>query len=390
MRRKILIVPSWYPSDADPISGVFIKEQADALATQYDVAVLIPEMRSWRDSLKPNLKQVSNTNSDSPVPVYRESARPLIPHGPERIDYHTFERAAHAGFKKLLAKFGKPDVIHAHVVLPAGWSALKLGRRYSIPVVLSEHSGPFSMHLGTEVKRDLVRKTLNGVDQVIANSPALEQQLKNFEPNVDVKIIPNLVRTEFFVPAINGDVRKFDPRAPLRFFLVARLVEEKGVNYLLQAAALLRNAETPRFELIIGGDGPHRADLERMAADLGIAANCNFLGRLDRAGVRDWMNRSDVFVLSSLSETFGIVVGEAMACGKPVISTRCGGPESIVTDENGVLVDVANPESLAQAMSDFLNGRVSFDPATIRQSVVERFGVEAFLRNITSVYEAVW
>ena len=62
---------------------------------------------------------------------------------------------------------------------------------------------------------------------------------------------------------------------------MARLVEEKGVNYLLQAAALLRNAETPRFELIIGGDGPHRAGLERMAADLGIAANCNFLGRLD-------------------------------------------------------------------------------------------------------------
>ena len=390
MRRKILIVPSWYPSDADPISGVFIKEQADALATQYDVAVLIPEMSSWRDSLKPNLKQFSHTNSDSPVPVYRESARPLIPHGPERIDYHTFERAAHAGFKKLQAEFGKPDVIHAHVVLPAGWSALKLGRRYSIPVVLTEHSGPFSMHLGTEVKRDLVRKTLNGVDQVIAISPALEQQLKNFEPNVDVKIIPDLVRTEFFVPATNGDVRKLDPRAPLRFFLVARLVEDKGVGYLLQAAALLRNAETPRFELIIGGDGPHRADLERMAADLGIAANCNFLGRLDRAGVRDWMNRSDVFVLSSLSETFGIVVGEAMACGKPVISTRCGGPESIVTDENGVLVDVANPESLAQAMSDFLNGRVSFDPATVRQSVVERFGVEAFLRNITTVYEAVW
>src|SRR5689334_23308448 len=143
MRRKILIIPSWYPSDADPVGGVFVKEQAEALATQYDVAVLIPEMSSWRDSFKTSLKQVSKTNGDNQVPIYRGFARPLIPHGPERIDYHTFERAAHAGFKKLLAEFGKPDVIHAHVVLPGGWSALKLSQRYSVPVVLTEHSGPF-------------------------------------------------------------------------------------------------------------------------------------------------------------------------------------------------------------------------------------------------------
>lgn len=388
MKKRVLFVPSWYPSDDDPISGIFIKEQAAALATKYDVAVLVPGLSSWREVLKP--RQPSQSDSASPVPVHRAFARPLIPHGPERIDYHTFERAAHAGFKKLLAEWGKPDVIHAHVVLPGGWSALKLGRRYSIPIVLTEHSGPFSMHLDTEVKRDLVKKTLQGVDQVVTISPALEQQLKGFEPNLDVKIIGELVGTEFFVPATNGNRRQLDSQDPLRFFIVSRLVEDKGIGYLLRAAALLQKSETRPFELIIGGDGPHRAELERMAADLGIAGQCKFLGRLDRSGVKDWMNRSDVFVFPSLSETFGIVVGEAMACGKPVISTRCGGPEFIVTDENGMLVDVASPEGLARAMSEFLNGRVSFDSHDVRRSVVERFGVEAFLRNITAVYESVW
>jgi len=389
MRRKILFIPSWYPSDADPIGGVFIKEQAEALATRYDVAVLIPEMSNWRDALKANAKEVSKINSDSPVPVYYESARPLIPHGPQRVDYHTFERAAHAGFKKLLAEFGKPDVIHTHVVLPAGWSALKLGQRYSIPVVLTEHSSPFSMHLDTEVKRDLVKRTLTGVNQVVAISPALAEQLRNFEPDLDLKIIGELVSTEFFVPSANGDHAP-QSNSPFRFFAVGRLAEQKGLSYLLRAVARLQQNETRSFELVLGGDGPDRAELERLARDLEITDKCKFVGRLNRAGVRDWMNRSDVFVLSSLHETFGVVVGEAMACGKPVISTRCGGPEFIVTEENGMLVDVASPETLANAMSEFLKGRVSLNSRHIRRSVVERFGVKAFLRNITAVYESVW
>ncbi len=382
MRRKILFIPSWYPSDTDPISGVFIKEQAHALATENDVAVLIPGLSSWRESLQQ--KQPSSVDRSGPVHVFREFARPLIPHGPERIDYQTFARAAHSGFKKVLDEFGKPDVIHSHVVLPAGYSALKLAQRYSIPIVHTEHSSPFSMHLDTEVKRELVKKTLTEVNQVVAISPALAEQIKKFVPELQIKIIGELVSTEFFVPTPNGNSAH-----PLRFFVVARLAEQKGLSYLLRAVELLKKTEARPFELVLGGDGPDRADLERLAAELGIADQCRFLGGLDRAGVKEWMNRSDVFVLSSLHETFGVVVGEAMACGKPVISTRCGGPEFVVTDETGVLVDVASAESLAGAMAEFLRGRVSFDAANIRRSVVERFGADAFLRNITAVYDAV-
>jgi len=240
------------------------------------------------------------------------------------------------------------------------------------------------MHLDTEVKRELVKKTLTGVNQVVAISPALAEQIKKFVPDLQMKIIGELVSTEFFVPTPNGNSAH-----PLRFFVVARLAEQKGLSYLLRAVELLKKTEARPFELVLGGDGPDRADLERLAAELGIADQCKFLGSLDRAGVKEWMNRSDVFVLSSLHETFGVVVGEAMACGKPVISTRCGGPEFVVTDETGVLVDVASAESLAGAMAEFLGGRVSFDAANIRRSVVERFGADAYLRNITAVYDAV-
>lgn len=388
MKKKLLFVPAWYPSDDDPVSGVFIQEQAHALSEEYDVAVLIPGMAAWRNVARSGTPDRSSQNTSAQVPVYREFALPLVPHGSEAIDYQTFARAAEKGFQRLLKEFGRPDLIHTHVVLPAGWSALKLGRRHSIPVVLTEHSSPFSMHLDTPFKRQLVKETLNGVDQVVAISPALEKQLLAFEPQLKIKVIGELVSTDFFVPATNG--HKPDLKTPMKFFVVARLAEQKGLTHLIRAVHLLQLRETRPFELWLGGDGPDRAELEQLARELGVAERCHFLGQLSRHEVKEWLQKSDVFVLSSLHETFGVVVGEAMACGKPVIVTRCGGPEFIVTDETGTLVDVADSEALAGAMSDFISRRIGFDTSNVRASVVNRFGPEAFLRNISKVYEELW
>ena len=386
MRKKILFVPSWYPNPEDPIAGVFIEEQAVALSKEHDVAVLLPKMASWRNVVNPNAPDKSVKKMQSGLPVYHEYTRPLIPHGGETIDYDTFARAAQKGFKRIVEDWGTPDIIHTHVVLPAGWSALGVGRKYGIPVVLTEHSSPFSMHLGTELSRKLVRETLTNVNQIVAISPALAKQLTDFEPNLAIEVIGESVKTDFFVPAAvdkaNGTGKSF--------FIAARLAEQKGLEHLVRAVHVLLDRGLNSFELVIGGDGPDRQKLEELAQNLNVGEHLRFLGGLNREQVRERMQKCDVFVLSSLHETFGVVVGEAMACGKPVISTRCGGPEFIVNEENGVLVDVADPQALAGAMADFIQGRVAFDAQKVRASVVDRFSPEAFVRNITAVYDRLW
>jgi glycosyltransferase involved in cell wall biosynthesis len=387
MKKKILFVPSWYPNPADPISGVFIEEQAVALSKEHDVAVLLPRMASWRNVVKPDASDKSVKKTQSGLPVYHEYARPLIPHGPESTDLNTFARAAQNGFKKIVKEWGKPDIIHAHVVLPGGWSALGVGRKHGIPVVMTEHSSPFSMHLGTELTRKLVRETLFGVNQIVAISPSLAKTLLDFEPGLSIEVIGESVKTDFFVPATGVDKANGTGKS---FFVAARLAEQKGLEHLVRAVHLLRDRGLNSFELVIGGDGPDRQKLEQLAQNLNVNGHIRFLGGLNREQVRERMQKCDVFVLSSLHETFGVVVGEAMACGKPVISTRCGGPEFIVNKENGVLVDVADPQGLAGAMADFIEDRVSFDPRTVRASVVDRFSPEAFVRNITAVYERFW
>ena len=385
MKKKILFVPSWYPSEKDPISGIFIQEQAIALAKEYEVAVLVPGMAAWRDLLA--AKDRSFVANEAGLRVYREFARPLIPHGPESVSYGTFVRAVEAGFKKLVREWGKPDVIHTHVVLEAGWAALRLGQRHDIPVVLTEHSSPFSMHLESKLSERLARETLTNVNKLIAISPALAKELLDFQPGLHIDIIGESVRTDFFVPA-NG-IRE-EKRTGKRFFVAARLAQQKWLDNLIEAVHLLRQNGLNSFELVIGGDGPDRQKLEQLVKTLDVAEYCHFLGALSRDQVRERMQSCDVFVLSSLHESFGVVLGEAMACGKPVISTRCGGPEFVVNEETGVLVEVANPPAVADAMADFIKDRISFDPQAVRNSVVNRFSPEAFVRNVSAVYEQVW
>ena len=386
MRRKILILPAWYPSDASPVNGIFVQEQAALLSQEYDVRVLVPRWVTWRAMLKGDVGPASQVEDRAGLRVYRERALAPIPLRIPGAAYSSYLQAASRGFDKLLAEWGKPDIIHAHVVLPAGWAAMKLGKRHGILVVLTEHSSPFSMHLQNGYARRLVKETLEQVDRIVAVSPAMAEQIHDFCNDVGILVVGELIKTEFFVPWNGVNVAD----TPVTHFLsIALLSKQKGLVHLLEAARLLIKRGITSFRLTIGGDGPERPALEKAVSVGGLSGWCSFLGLLEPAEVRRCMQQCDVFVLPSLHETFGIVLGEAMACGKPVIATRCGGPEFVVTSDTGMLVDAANPFALADAMENFIAGRVKFNPQVIRQRVVERFGEAAFLSNISQIYNHV-
>ena len=386
MGTKILILPSWYPSDASPVLGIFFQEQASVLAESCDVSVLACHVVGWRKILLGRLGPRSGTEERGGLIVRRERALMPLPRVPS-LYWPTFAGAAERGFRNLVSTWGMPDIIHAHVVLPAGWAAIILGRKHNIPVVLTEHTGPFSVHLATGLQRRLVRETLLAVDHFIAVSPALMNQIGDFYLPANSSVVGNVIRTSFFGPAYDkaGDQRD----SKITFLSIALLTQGKGLEHLLDAARLIIDQGMAGFELIIGGDGPDRSRLEHLAQAQGLANHCHFVGMLTPTEVRHWLQRCDVFVLPTLRETFGVVLGEAMASGKPVISTMSGGPEFIITPETGLLVETANPRQLADAMKQFITGSIRFDAERIRQSVVERFGEQVFLEKITGIYEQV-
>jgi glycosyltransferase involved in cell wall biosynthesis len=390
VKRKVLILASWYPSQASTASGIFIQDQAVALSRVYDIAVLVPVIAGLRTIVRKKAIPRSQVEQHAEGKVYREAV--IIPPFvicKTRLASYFYAKSARRGIEKVITTWGKPDIIHAHVILPAGWMAVSLGREYRVPVVLTEHSGPFSMHLQSAYQRRLVLDTLLQAQRITAVSPALAKQIQAFLPNAAVDVVGNAVRTDYFAPlSEEKEALAVSPRT--RFLTVALLNKGKGVEYLLEAARMIIQRGIQDFELIIGGDGPDRSRLEALSSSLGLTGYCRFLGMLTRSQVRDWLRRCDVFVLPSLAETFGVALGEAMACGKPVISTRCGGPEFIVTPETGVLVGVADSAALAASMSEFISGRLAFDPERIRQSVHRRFGPEAIMHAISSIYEQIW
>lgn len=101
------------------------------------------------------------------------------------------------------------------------------------------------------------------------------------------------------------------------------------------------------------------------------------------------MAACDCFVLPSRYETFGVVYIEAMASGKPVIATACGGPDDFVTQENGLLVPVGEVSALARAMQQMMTSRHQYDSDKIRESVQSRFSSQAIAGQLEQIYSAV-
>lgn len=194
------------------------------------------------------------------------------------------------------------------------------------------------------------------VNVVIAISRGVEEDLvKNFGvPTQKVEVIYNPVDIERISHLAQYPVDHpwFGGELPV-IAAMGRLEPQKGYHYLLRAFAMIKKVRS--CKLVIIGEGKKREELEHLARELGIERDVAFLGF--QKNPFKYLARADVFVLSSLWEGFGNVIIEAMACGTPVIATRCpSGPEEIIEDgSNGLLVPPADKRALADAILSILS-----------------------------------
>lgn len=358
------------------MQGVFVWEQVRIAARRFDVAVIAPSMLTLGSIGR-------RTRGRAPlmdgVPIVRPSVLSPFPRRPAYVAA-PYARAVRNAYDELERTWGRPDVIHAHVVLNAGYAAARLGRELGIPVVLTEHATSGSTWLRAMPGSDLVRSTLEAIPNHVAVSPFLASRIRAIAP-VSVRVIGNVVDTDFFEP-------KLEPRqsGPARFAAVGGLIPRKGIDALIRAVAMARTAGHGDWQVRVAGRGPEAGRLEQLAVELGIADRFELLGEIGLAGVRDLYQWADFAVLPSSEETFGVAAAEAMAMGRPVVGYANAGFEFVVDGFNEGLVPIGDIAGLSNQMVRAAEGALGGDPDAIRQSIVDRFGPAKFLDQLSTLY----
>jgi glycosyltransferase involved in cell wall biosynthesis len=368
MGLKVLVVASWFPRPDSPFGGIFVAEQAAALAARHEVRVLAPVIEPagtapWRRVEDGVAYRIIRAG----IP-----ARNLIHH----FDYarRVVEEARDFG----------AHVIHAHVTLPGGFASVVAGRWLRRGVVITEHRGPFAALMTTNRDRLKARYALAHADAVIAVSRALGAQMRASGVRRAIEIVPNVVDTNRFRYTPQGR-REGEPYR----LLFAGILRDHNKNLpsLLRALKLLARDGSRSYRLRVVGDGEVRSECERLAAQLEV--ECEFLGALAPEALAREMGRCDLLVLTSRLETFGIVLAEALAVGRPVVATRCGGPEDIVTPETGRLVPVDDDAALAAAVEEVCRNLARYRPEALSADAARRFGAATVVSQLTRIYEAM-
>ena len=382
----ILILPSWYPKTPDDVGGVFFRDQALALHNYgHKVGVIAPTMRSLRTVGKAGYKaKLPTYENDNGLLTYRKelfAALPRIPYG----NYYLFKNAARKLLKRYISENGKLDILHAHAAVFGGAAGAELSKEFEIPLVLTEHSTGFARQIYSQWQLSLAEKAITGANVCIAVSPSLAELLSEQFPASKGcwQWIPNVVADRFKTPENREHIER-----PVRFLNLALMTEKKGQFDLLQAFMQLIQSGLSA-ELWMAGDGPIRPELEQMTLNAGVADNVRFLGMIAPDNVPNLLAETDVMVVSSHYETFGVVAAEALLAGVPVVATRCGGPECIVEEGDGLLVPPQEPMALQEAMQCIAESLPNYDPVAIADRAKTRFSGTAIASRLTSVYQNV-
>jgi glycosyltransferase involved in cell wall biosynthesis len=380
-RLKVLFVTNWYPTQEEPAKAVWVREQAKAVQLYDDVVVL--HCAGPDTSLRKlwNIENETDESLSEGIPTWRMWYRPSAVSHLSYLSYfwgllRSCQYIARQGFS--------PDVIHVHVY-DAGVPAIAYAKLNRLPVAVTEQFTSFRTRILRRLDLYKAWLAFRWADVVIPASHLLQKAIEEYGLRARFEVIPNVADTAVFFPAPGP---RNSENAGKRILFAGQLAPVKGISYLLQAVSMLHRKRSD-WRLDIVGDGPSRVTYQQLALDLKLGDTVVFHGFKTKREIAAMMRQADLLVVSSLAETFSVPAAEALACGIPVLSTRCGGPEEFIVEEVGRVVSPGDAEALFEGLDSMLDSSHRYSPEWLARYAAERFSPQCVGAKLHALYECL-
>ena len=381
-RKKILWLCSWYPSKMDPFNGDFIQRHARAAALFNDIHV-IHVTYDYPNDVENSGQELNSIGQLSEQIVYFKKKKSLKAKLTNQLRWLANYKKA---IRNYIIKNGKPDLVHLHVPMKAGVLALWMKKSYKISYIVTEHWGIYNHIVEDKYASKSVafkkytKKIFERASKFISVSDYLAKGVNRQICKKDYVVIPNAVDTDLFY-------YKEKEASAFRFIHVSNMVPLKNAEGILRS---FKNfiQQNINAELIMVGDiGPQIRDY---AQTLSFPAGAiKFLGEIPYTQVAAEMQKADCLLLFSNIENSPCVIGEALCCGLPVITTNVGGIPELTSESNSLLIESKDEDALTQAMHEMVGGINNYNRKKIAENAISKFSYSVIGKQINTVYEEI-
>lgn len=371
---KILMMSQGVPTKKYPMNGIHQFAYAEALKKAgVDVIVGVHDIRSVFRLRKPGFFKMKKDGLD--VYGYHQfiETKDPVKAGEKSVK----------GFDRLYRRIKEEDsfdLIHAHFYEYA-YGAARSSLRTE-PLVVSEHASSVNRDRlkSKDPRRYRAAKTVyDAADAVIVGSPFFEKRMEdNF--GISPLVLPTITDDDVFVPGTSED-------DVFHIVSTGNLKPQKGQRELLVAFG--KYFRDRKADLTIIGSGPDEKYLKEYTKEKNLEDRVRFTGQLSQEEIAEIYKKSDLFVLASRTETYGKVYVEAMAAGLPCVTVNNGGSEHFITDFNGKVAEVSNPDSLGMNMLEIYENIDRYDSDKIRRYEQKHFSRRKATEDLTAVYREI-
>ena len=382
MKPNLLVFTSSFPSHDGASEGIFVQELAAGLTSHFRISVLTPKLNadaaSFEEYKDLRIHRFSDgiLCGDGGILARLKKRRYLVVFLPWFLLVQFF-------YLLKTVRREKISVIHAHWLLPQAFLAVLAKNLFfhGLRVVATSHGSDLLGKHGRIGER-MLRFTLKRVDELSVVGAELAQRARALGRETD-HIYPMGIDTDLFAPAARTNcLRNADGKEPVLLF-AGRMIQAKGGDILIRAAALLLKSR-PGLQVFMIGDGPQKEEWRHLAGQLGLAENIHFLPAQPHAELPRYFASCDCLVMPSFSEGFGLVTLEALACGVPCLASDLPIYRNLNREAGFELIKlfpVGAEQSLANALSALPENADNSLAESRRRFVAEHFGMEQCLRN---------